>query len=292
MNVKTLENERFAHHTTMGVGGLARLMGFPDSIEEIQEMLRFAQSENLPVFVLGSGSNLIVSDDGFDGVVINLSKSFKNIKQENGKIIAESGALLSKFIRFCLENSYSGAEKLIGIPGTLGGAIKMNAGAFGQEISDYLTKISVLNQRGEIGVLSKNEMDFSYRQSSIQDIIIGAEFQFPKSDSDKIRESIAEISAKRKASQPINFRSSGCIFKNPGEKSAGLLIDQAGLKGMRIGGAQISEKHANFFVNVGESTAQDFYQLMCEVREIVYGKYKISLIPEVKFLGFEEALHE
>ncbi len=290
--VKILRNERFSHHSTMGVGGPARWMGFPDSVEGIQEMLRLATEENLPVFVMGSGSNLIVSDDGFDGVVINLSKSFKTIEHKNGKIISGSGVLLSKLIRFCLEHSLAGAEKLIGIPGTLGGAVKMNAGAFGQEISDCLVGVTVLKRCGEIIFLPKEKIEFSYRQSSILDIIVSAEFRFHESDSDEIRKSIAEISAKRKEQQPINFRSSGCIFKNPNEKSAGWLIDQAGLKGMQIGDAQISEKHANFFINTGASTAQDLYLLMRKVREIVYEKYKISLMPEVQLIGFEEAFDE
>ncbi|MBL7052857.1 MAG: UDP-N-acetylenolpyruvoylglucosamine reductase, partial [Candidatus Marinimicrobia bacterium] len=140
--------------------------------------------------------------------------------------------------------------------------------------------------------LPKEKIEFSYRQSSILDIIVSAEFRFHESDSDEIRKSIAEISAKRKEQQPINFRSSGCIFKNPNEKSAGWLIDQAGLKGMQIGDAQISEKHANFFINTGASTAQDLYLLMRKVREIVYEKYKISLMPEVQLIGFEEAFDE
>ncbi|MBU0528701.1 UDP-N-acetylmuramate dehydrogenase, partial [bacterium] len=263
-----MEKEPMAHHTSYGIGGPALAYIEPKSIQDLQIVKSFAEKHQAPVYCVGSGSNLLVSDDGLDAFVISLEKFFKSVSFDENKCRVGAGVKLSKLVKECIKQNLIGLETLIGIPGTLGGALIMNAGAFGNEISNYLTSIELLNSNGIIEHKSVNEIEFRYRASSFKkdDIILSAEFQLEKAPESKILKNRDEANLKRKSTQPLKFRSAGSIFKNPKDFAAGYLIDQAGLKGKSIGGAIISDIHANFIINQGSAKADDIVQLIKIIR--------------------------
>ncbi|NOZ07825.1 MAG: UDP-N-acetylmuramate dehydrogenase, partial [FCB group bacterium] len=243
-------------HTTFGIGGPAAGFLYPESRSELISLLKFARSENLPVYYVGSGSNLLVSDEGFEGIVISLAKTFKSlVVGANGSVYCEAGVMTGRFVKKIVGAGLSGVETLIGVPGTVGGALVMNAGAFGNEISEYLKQVRVLLPSGEEKVYEKRDLEFAYRESSFQgdELIISADFKFPAGDVSKIKNQKERASLKRKKYQPLRYRSAGSIFKNPPSFAAGYLIDRVGLKGVRSGDAMISEQHANFIVNLGHA---------------------------------------
>jgi len=285
-----LENEPLSRHTSFGIGGPARFIINPMDKKDLITILKIAQEYNIPVFSLGSGSNLLVSDKGYEGLVITLEKSFKELIFKGNLVYAEAGVMLGKLVKICKKNKLCGMESLIGVPGTLGGAIFMNAGAFGSEISTNLTEVKVLRMDGREKVYKKSDMTFSYRNSNFTDeeIIIAANFNLKSSQENKINERQKIWSKNRKDSQPLKFRSAGSIFKNPSpDQAAGYLIDQSGLKGTKIGGAEISRKHANFILNTGNATADNVVQLINMARKNVYKSFGINLELEIKTLGFE-----
>jgi len=286
-STKILENVSLKKHTTLGVGGKSKFMAFPESIEEIQSCMHFAKNKNIPWFVMGCGSNLLVSEKGFSGLIINISSTLQSIVKNEHSIFAETGISLRKFVQFCSENRCIGMEKLIGIPGTLGGALKMNAGAYGQEIANHLSTVTTINHHGIIQTCKAKDLQFGYRQSpfSNSEIVVNATFSFPNENLQIIQQNMNEVLSKRKSSQPLNLRSSGCIFKNPKDDAAGRLIDAAELKGTQIGGAMISHKHANFFLNTGDATADDFFMLIELTQKIVCEKFGVKLCLEVVPLG-------
>ena len=289
---KILLNESFIKHTTFGVGGGASIFIYPRNKKDLKKVLKFCSTNNIKIFFIGSGSNLLVSDKGFDGIVICLQKTFKKFELKSSlEATIESGVMLGNVVKVLSKKSITGLESLIGVPGTLGGALIMNAGAYGREISNYLVDITVLDLNGVEKIYKKNDLKFSYRFSSIprEEIIVEAKFKFEKGNIDNIEKNKAIVSEQRKEKQPLKFRSAGSIFKNPNSKTAaGYLIDQVNLKGTRIGDAEISKKHANFIINHGSASSNDILKLIKIAKNAVKETFNINLELEVKLLGFHK----
>ncbi len=286
---KILWNEPMKKHTSFGIGGPALAIMYPRDEFDLSNLLKIAKKEDINIYFKGSGSNILAHDDGFDGFVISLSKSFKKLNISKNKVFCESGVMLGSFVKKCTSNNLTGMESLVGVPGTVGGAIKMNAGAWGMEISNHIKKVKIMNKEGEIIELKKNDIEFGYRFSSIKnDLIISSNFEFENSNPEKIKKLKLSASSSRKNTQPLKFRSAGSVFKNPENYSAGYLIDKVGLKGMRVGDAEISKKHANFFLNLGNASSKDISQLILIARKKVKEKFDINLELEIKTIGFKK----
>lgn len=281
-------HEPMKKHTTFRIGGPADYYLCPHSTEELQKILQICRENKLEFFILGNGSNLLVSDKGYRGVVIQLWKNFSDIETEDNTITVKAGALLSKVAAEALEESLTGMEFASGIPGTMGGAVMMNAGAYGGEMKDIIREVTVLTREGELLTLSKEEMNFGYRTSVVKEkgyVVISAELQLRKGDREEIRKVMDELKERRVTKQPLDMPSAGSTFKRPEGYFAGKLIMGAGLRGFSVGGAQISEKHCGFVVNKGDATAADVLGLIGEVQKRVQEKFGVALEPEVKFLG-------
>ena len=284
-----LKNEAMAKHTSYGIGGPAKAYITPRDKDDLSQILQFANQHGIATFFVGSGSNLLVADEGIDGLVITLGKSLKHLEITGATVFAESGVMLGKMVKECIGLNLSGVESMIGVPGTLGGALVMNAGAFGGEISNCLKHVTVMKMDGQEKQYQPGDISFSYRHSTFPDdeIVISAEFELIQSDKETVQEKRAVASGGRKATQPLRFRSAGSVFKNPKEGAAGYYIDQAGLKGTKVGDAEISPIHANFFVNHGKAKASDVVALIRLARETVHDKFGIMMDLEVKPLGFK-----
>ena len=289
-----LKNEAMSKHTSYGIGGPAKAYVKPKDEVDLANILKFASKHKISTFFIGSGSNILVSDDGIDGIVITLGKSLKKLIIKGTSVYCQSGVMLGKFVKECISRSLSGVESLIGVPGTVGGAIIMNAGAFGSEISNYLKKVTVMTMSGQLKSYKVDDIHFSYRNSSFQnnEILISAEFELIQSDKKSVVEKKSIASGGRKKSQPLKYRSAGSIFKNPDEGAAGFYIDKAGLKGSKSGDAEISPIHANFFVNHGSAKASDIVELIRLARKTVKEKFGIMLELEIKTLGFKPGTFE
>jgi UDP-N-acetylmuramate dehydrogenase len=283
-------NESLKKHTTYGIGGPADLMIFPKSKQDLIKVIEIINENKIQLTILGSGSNVLVSDNGIRGAVISLKNSLKQIEVDDNILYAECGTMLGKIVKHAVKNNLIGLENLNGVPGTLGGALIMNAGAWGGEISENLIHVEVINSKSEIQKIQKKDLNFSYRQSSFNkdDILLSAKFNLKKADKNIIKENFIEAQSGRKKSQPLNKRSAGSLFKNPKNNSAGKLLDEAGLKGFSIGDAKISEKHANFFINDGDATSKDMLMLIKKAHKEVKDKFNVNLSLEVKLMGFNE----
>ena len=296
LSLPPLLNEPMTKHTTFGIGGNVACYVYPNSETELCELLSYCHDNNILVFFAGSGSNLLVSDDGFDGVVISLQKTFKLLEiNDEGIIKADSGVMLGNMVKNAIHENIKGLESLIGVPGTLGGALIMNAGAYGSEISNYFSAATTITKTGEIKKYAKGDIEFSYRDSTFpkDEILVNATFVCEKGNVDNIRERKLLASQKRKDNQPLKFRSAGSIFKNPNsEFAAGQLIDKAGLKGQRFGNAEISLKHANFIVNLGNALAEDVIKLIRMAQHEVATQFGVKLELEVRLLGFTSAIQQ
>lgn len=296
------ENELMSKHTSFKVGGSARYFAKTECMNDLKVALDFAQERGLPYFILGNGTNLLVSDKGFDAVVITLAGEFSEIVDlGNGAFKVGAATPLGRFARNAMKLGFAGIHKLAGIPGTLGGAIYMNAGAYGQEIGTCCTAVTVLESDGNAREYAASECEFGYRQSIFQKLgetIVSATFQLPAASAegktaDDLEAELAECMAKRKASQPLNMPNAGSTFKRlehgsadmPQQIAPGYYIEQAGLKGYRIGGAEVSTVHANFIVNAGGATAADIKQLSEFVQQKVAEKFGIQLKREIILLG-------
>ncbi len=294
MAIPPVFEEPMKKHTTFGIGGHAAVYMYPSSVFELAEVLSYTHKNKIPVFFAGSGSNLLVSDEGFDGVVITLQKTFKNLKiSDDGTISVDAGVMLGNMVKHAIKSGIKGLESLIGVPGTVGGALIMNAGAFGSEISNYFENALVLTSSGETKKYTKEHVSFSYRTSTFpkDEILISAVFNCEIGNAEDIQKDKLDASKKRKENQPLKFRSAGSIFKNPNSQfAAGYLIDKAGLKGTKCGNAEISPKHANFIVNLGDAHANDVIELIRIAREAVVKKFNIKLELEVKLLGFSDEI--
>ena len=284
-----LKDEAMTRHTSYGIGGPAKAYIIPKDEDDLSNILQFANKYQISTHFVGSGSNLLVSDKGIDGLVITLGKALKHFEIKGTRVFAESGVMLGKMVKECISCHLSGVESLIGVPGTLGGALVMNAGAFGGEISNYLKRVKVMTMGGEKKYYKPGDIKFSYRHSTfpVNEIVISAEFELVQSDAETIAKKRSVASGGRKASQPLKFRSAGSVFKNPSEGAAGYYIDQAGLKGTKVGNAEISTHHANFFVNHGNAKASDIVELIRIAKKTVNEQFGIMLELEVKTLGFK-----
>ena len=283
-----LEAEPMSRHTTFRIGGPAELFLVPKSTEEIAGIFKICREEVIPWFVLGNGSNLLVSDKGYQGVVIQLYKGFGEVKVQGCQITAQAGALLSQIAAAAREESLTGFEFAGGIPGTLGGAVVMNAGAYGGEMKDVIKEVTVLTREGEIRTLQAEELAMGYRTSAIKEagyIVLSAVLSLEKGDKEQIKARMQELAGMRSSKQPLQYPSAGSTFKRPEGYFAGKLIMDSGLRGYQVGGAQVSEKHCGFVINTGNATARDVRNLMADVQRIVEEKYGVKLEPEVKFLG-------
>lgn len=275
--------------TTFKVGGKVDYLIIPQDYDDIRLTLKFGRDNDIPIYLMGNGSNLLISDSGIKGIVIRISKDNfikKNIK--NNLITAESGVPLYELISISLKNELSGLEYLHGIPGALGGIIAMNAGTDGCSISDFLKEIKVMDSFGEIFTLPKEELGFSYRKSLIIEkklIVLETLLELKKDKKENIFSTLKSKIIKRKKSQPLTFPTAGCVFKNEGENKAGFLIEKAGCKGLRIGDAEVSTIHANFILNRGNATFKDIISLMKIIRDRVYEKFNIILNPEIIIMG-------
>lgn len=279
-------HEPLAKYTSMRVGGPVEYYVEPADKLDLVEIVRFFRKHDFQFMMIGRGSNLLVSDEGFRGAAINVERGLSAIQREASNVRAEAGARLTKLVDFCVQGGLAGMEWAAGIPGTVGGGIIMNAGAHGGEMSNHLVSVEIL-RNDEIQVIPKAEAGFSYRRSGFaRDVVLSALFRFPAGNRDELIRKRSELIHQRNATQPVNMPNSGSMFKNPPGNHAAKLIEQAGLKGKRVGQAQISEKHANFVVNHGGATAQDVITLLELARRTVHQNTGILLELEVKLIGF------
>ena len=300
--MQILENEPMCKHTSFKVGGPARYFAKVENTDDLKAIFALSREKGLPYFILGNGTNLLVSDRGFEGIVITLAGDFSAIEDlGNGAFKVGAATPLGRFARTALKQGFAGIHKLAGIPGTLGGAIFMNAGAYGQEIGNCCTAVTTIDTDGNLHEYPASGCGFGYRQSAFQktgEIILSATFQLPTAASqgktvEDLEKELAECMAKRKASQPLNMPNAGSTFKRldtgaadtPTQIAPGYYIEQAGLKGYRIGGAEVSTVHANFIVNAGDATASDIKQLSEYVQSKVAEKFGIELKREIILLG-------
>ncbi|MCM1283682.1 MAG: UDP-N-acetylmuramate dehydrogenase [Muribaculaceae bacterium] len=282
-----LREEPMERHTTFRIGGPAEYYARP-AREELAPLLRLARSAGVPVTVIGNGSNLLVADSGIRGLVVEIGGQMSRVRIEGTKLVASAGALLSAVASAAAAAGLGGLEFAAGIPGNLGGAIVMNAGAYGGEMKDVVESVTALTPDGQLQSLCTEELDFGYRHSSIPDrnhIVVEAVLTLTPKPEEEIRAEMAELRRKRLHRQPLEFPSAGSTFKRPEGNYAGKLIMDAGLRGYTVGGAQVSEKHCGFVVNTGGAAAADVLRLMRDVQEKVRAAFGVHLEPEVKLLG-------
>ena len=282
-------NEPMKNHTTFRAGGCADYLVEPKSVDAVREIVRLCCQENMPYYVVGNGSNLLVSDKGYHGVILHLYKNLSDFEISGNHLKAKAGALLVRVAKMAAKEGLSGLEFASGIPGTIGGAMVMNAGAYGGEIKDVVTKVRVLLPDGTIRDYTGEEMAFGYRKSRVieeQGIVLEAELELKADDPEAIAARMEALKEKRVSKQPLEYASAGSTFKRPEGYFAGKLIEDAGLRGFRVGDAQVSEKHCGFVINRGNATASEIMELIQEVQKRVYEQSGVRLEPEVKLLGF------
>ena len=287
-NITLLKQEPMKKHTSFRIGGNADIYISPKSSEEIQSILFLAKKYDVPVTVMGNGSNLLVSDKGIRGIVIQIGEDMSTILVKGEKITAQAGALLKTIGEKALQSSLEGFAFAAGIPGSLGGAVRMNAGAYGGEIKDILVEAEVLTEDLQIKKFSTQQLQFSYRHSIIPEkgyIVLSATFLLKKGNQKEIAQKMTELAQQRREKQPLNFPSAGSIFKRPQGYFAGKLITDAGLKGYSIGDAQVSQKHGGFIVNKGNATCADVLALIEHCQKTVFEKFGVMLETEVKMIG-------
>ncbi len=286
-----MEQEPMSRHTSFAVGGPADFFVQPGTKEEIGNVICYARKAGVPFFVMGNGSNLLVSDEGFRGIMIQIGKNFHDIFVQEEMLCAQSGALLSRIAKEAWQAELTGLEFAAGIPGSLGGAVAMNAGAYGGEMKDVLLDAEVLTEEGNFVSLTAKELDLSYRHSAVFEknyIVLSARFGLKKGKKEEIRARMDELARARKEKQPLEFPSAGSTFKRPEGYFAGKLIQDAGLRGYTVGGAQVSEKHCGFVVNRGGATAEEIAFLIRQVQKKVMDQFHVKLQPEVRFVGFTD----
>lgn len=285
-----LIDELMSRHTTFRVGGPADFFVTPKAKEEVRDVIRICKEAGMPYYIIGNGSNLLVSDAGYRGVIVQIYKEMNEVKVEGDLVKAQAGALLSGIAAKALGAELSGFEFASGIPGTIGGACVMNAGAYGGEMKDVLESVTVLTGEGKIIELGRNELELGYRTSVIAKkgyIVLGAVLKLERGDGEKIKTYMDELKEKRVTKQPLEYPSAGSTFKRPEGYFAGKLIEDAGLRGFQVGGAQVSEKHCGFVINRNHATAADIMELMRQVQIRVKENSGVDLEPEVKRLGDE-----
>ncbi len=283
-----LINEPMSKHTTFKIGGPADFFLTPENEEQLKLVYRAAKQSDLPIFILGNGSNLLVGDKGIRGVVISLFKKMDNIDVIDEKLVAACGAPMSRVSSTALKAGLGGFEFASGIPGTVGGGVYMNAGAYGFELKDIIEYVRYMDSEGNILEISGQDCEFGYRKSIFQKmgyIILGCTFKLKKDSPDSIRQRVNDYTQRRNSKQPIEKPSAGSVFKRPEGHFAGALIEGANLKGFSVGGAQVSEKHAGFIINTGNAMAADVLNLIEHIKSVVKDKYDVLLEPEIKLVG-------
>ncbi len=288
-------DEPMSAHTSLKIGGSVEIMIFPEDPISLKNVLLAAEKAEIPVFVFGGGTNLLLEDRGVEGIAVSL-KAFRDIEftketdDRNVVLYVGSGVPLANLINFAQRKGYSGLEPLAGIPGYVGGAVYMNVGSFGTEIKDVIVSVAVMNMHGEIKILEKDKLGFSYRSSNLPEgsIILSTNITLKRDNPDEVVKRSKEFLKKKRITQPLGEYSAGCVFKNPERDTAGRLIDTAGCKGMRVGDAEVSKVHANYFINKGKATCKDFKELMETVKTKVKDYNGIELEPEIKIIGKNE----
>jgi len=282
------QNESMARRTTFQTGGPAALFLMPETELQLIDCVRYLREQNYPYTVIGRGSNLLVSDGGYQGAIISVSQWLNGIVIDGQTVTAQAGASLKTIAMTAISAGLAGLEFAAGIPGTLGGGICMNAGAYDGELKDYVQSVRVLTQNGEVKEYAAEQMQFAYRSSVLQKdggIVLSARFHLPLGDSAASTQRVNELNQRRRDKQPLEHPSAGSTFKRPPGQYAGALIEKCGLKGVEIGGAQVSPKHAGFIINTGKATSDDIYRLIRRVKEEVFAQEGVELVPEVHFLG-------
>ena len=283
-----LLNEPMKDHTTFRIGGPADCLILPASMEDVAFVFQCLKRHDIPFVILGNGSNVLVLDKGIRGVVIKFNSPISAIRKKKNTLTAGAGALLRDVSEFAAENSLSGMEFACGIPGSIGGAVFMNAGAYDGEMKNIVSAVRAISPKGEIVQFAANELDFGYRHSIFQEngcAICEVDLTLTPGNVEEIKEKIAGFTERRESKQPLEMPSAGSTFKRPEGHYAGTLIEQTGLKGFTVGGAQVSDKHAGFVVNAGDATAKDVLELIRQVQDRVFEKHHVKLFPEVRILG-------
>ena len=283
--------ESMASHTTFRIGGLADCFVQLENTEQLIKVQKYLSQVGVPFFVLGNGSNLLVSDAGFRGVILQIGSKMNRVTVEGNVIVAQAGASMAQIARTAMEHELTGMEFASGIPGTIGGGVVMNAGAYGGELSQIVTQVNVVNSEGGIMELDNETMEFGYRTSTIRNnpfTVTEVILRLEKGDRRQIRERMEELAAKRREKQPLEYPSAGSTFKRPAGHYAGQLIMEAGLRGFQCGGAKVSDKHCGFVINTGNATAEDVRKLIREVQARVRDQFNVDLETEVLFLGWEK----
>ena len=282
------EKEPMKKHTTFRIGGEADCFVCVENTLQLKEVQAYLQGLQIPYYVLGNGSNLLVSDEGYRGVILEIGDKMSDIRVEGNCIVAQAGALMSKIAHVALEHGLTGFEFAAGIPGTIGGGVVMNAGAYGGELKDVITTVEVINRDGEILLLDNAAMEFGYRTSILKKqpyIVTEVKIALQEGAEEDIKATMDDLGKKRREKQPLEFPSAGSTFKRPEGHFAGALIMNAGLRGFQVGGAQVSEKHCGFVINKGNATAEDVKELIKQVQKEVKTQFGVDLEPEVIFLG-------
>ncbi len=282
------QNEPMDRHTSFRIGGPADIMVLPGSLEEIINTVHVCRRNSCPYFIMGNGTNLLVKDRGYRGVIVKIGDNMSNYSIDGDKIYSQAGILLSTLSGHAARASLEGMEFASGIPGTLGGAVAMNAGAYGGEMKDIVAWVRVITPDGDIRKLTVGEMEMGYRTSIVQRegyLVADCCIKLSKGNREEIEEKIQEYAKRRKTKQPLHLSSAGSTFKRPPGHYAGKLIEDAGLKGMRIGNAQVSEMHCGFVVNLGGASARDVIDLINHIRRVVKVKFGVELEPEVRIIG-------
>jgi UDP-N-acetylmuramate dehydrogenase len=282
-----LEQEPLARHTTWRIGGPARYLVLPAGVDDVEKTLEFAKQQGLPWMVLGLGSNVLVRDGGFPGIVLKLGKGLDRLEMKGATAIVGAGLPTPLLARRTAEAGFAGVERFIGIPGTVGGGVYMNAGCHGAEFAEVVTEVTVMDAAGKTKTLARRQISYKYRSSNLGDVVIlEAKLGLAEEPPAKLKEIQGRLLRWRKAGTPFDQACAGSTFKNPGgNKTAGMLIDEVGLKGHRVGGVQISPLHANYFVNTGTATAADVLKLIDHVRKTVAKRAGVELELEVKVVG-------
>ena len=283
-------NEDMSTHPTFKAGGKADIFVSPGNIKEAETVIRLLLTDNIPCTVIGNGSNLLVSDKGYQGVILKVHSALSSIRVEGEHVFAQAGATMAQVARVALEHGLTGLEFASGIPGTVGGGVVMNAGAYDGEMKQVVKNVEVLSSEGEVLTLDNETMEFGYRTSSIKGkpfVVTEVEFELRRGDCAQIKALMDDLAARRREKQPLEYPSAGSTFKRPEGHFAGKLIMDAGLRGYCVGGAQVSEKHCGFIINAqpGVTTASDVMTLIRYVQEVVKDQFDICLEPEVIFLG-------
>ncbi len=285
---KVLINEPMKNHTTFRIGGPAEVLVIPNDVDDLIKGIRFAEHSGILWHVIGNGSNVLVDDKGVRGIVFKIKRIIDGLHIDGEKVIAGAGIMLPHLARFVAKRGLSGLEHVVGIPGTLGGAVVMNAGSAGHEISEVVKKVKVLEPPGNIKILRKEDLQFGHRYSCLQNgkrIVLEVELKLSRDDPLMIQRRMDELIKKRRKTQPLQYPSAGSVFKKPKGNFAGRLIEKADCKGMRQGDAEVSKIHANFIINRGNASSKDIFCLMQKVQQIVKRKFDVILEPEIILMG-------